>query len=87
MGYPREGGGFCMTRKDIVRDLVEYTEGTPSEWDTWNPVESARAKTAMQSVPPFLSLKCLLYAISEKDIKVNIRSLCWGVGWHGYPLS
>ena len=87
LGFSPEDGRFCMTRKDIVRDLEEHTLTTPCEWDRWIPAESANAKDTMSSVLPSLSLKCIWYAMSEEDIKVNIRSLCWGIGWHGYPLS
>ena len=82
-----DGTGFSFTRKGIVRDLSLYDPTAPVEWTQWVDRYSPNARTVWRSHFPSVVLKSGWYALSLRDLRLNIRSLIWGMGFHSYPKS
>ena len=57
------------------------------EWDSWVSLVSPNAKPVWRSHFTALLHKSLWYALSLHDIRLNLRSLMWGVGVKRYPSS
>jgi hypothetical protein len=55
------------------------------EWMKWVGVESMSARFTLRSLVPSLLIKCIWFAGSLSDMVTNLRSVCWGLGWHRYP--
>ena len=73
-----------MRRKGVVNEL-SWPLRHDFEWQRWLPVTSPNAKDVLTSFLPSLLNKCLLYALNPLGLKLNVRSLTWGLGWHNYP--
>ena len=79
--------GFSLTRQGIVQDLSLYDPTSPVEWTRWVSRFSPNARTTWRSPFPSMVLKSIWYALSTDDLRLNIRSLIWGMGYHRYPKS
>ena len=73
-----------MRGKGVVTDL-SWPLRPNYEWQRWLPASSPDAKDVLTSFLPSLLNKCLLYALNPHGLKINVRSLVWGLGWHSYP--
>ena len=60
---------------------------TPREWESWVSASSPNARPLWNSHFAALLQKCLWYEISLHDIRLNLRSLMWGMGIKGYPIK
>ena len=73
LSLPRKG---CALRLD---DSCSF------EWDSWVSLNSTNAKPVWRSHFTALLHKSLWYALSPHDIRLNLRSLMWGIGARRYP--
>ena len=69
----------------VARALSKPTDDTPVEWTRWVHRLSPNARSVWRSQFPPLVLKSMWYSLSVRDICCDIRSLMWGMGYHGYP--
>ena len=76
------GDGFSLTRKGIMRGLSLYDPAAPGEWTCWVHMFSPIARTVWRSQFPSIILKFTWYALSMNDLRLNVRSLIWGMGYH-----
>ena len=79
------GDGFSLTCKGIVRDLSLYDPAALGEWTRWVHRFSPNARTVWRSQFPSIVLKSIWYALSMNDLRLNVPSLIWGMGYHSYP--
>jgi hypothetical protein len=56
-------------------------------WDTWVDQASPNARFVLRSLIPSKARKAILFASSEAALDRNIRSLCTGLGYKGYPIA
>ena len=59
----------------------------PGEWESWVSASSPNARPVWNSHFVALLHKCLWYALSLHDTRLNLRSFMWGVGIKGYPTK
>ena len=74
-----------VNHKGIVSTLRVPEPTEPNEWARWVRRESPNARTVWRSQLPSLLLKSIWSSLSSSDLLVNVRSLIWGLGFHGYP--
>ena len=74
-------GGPSITRKGVTKHFPE--EG--GEWEKWVSKSSPNAKLTLRSTLPNMAQKSIWYAASLGDIRDNLRSIFWGLGWNNYP--
>ena len=80
-------GGGSLRRKGAVDTIPKTLDLKGTEWETWLPRVAPNTGAVMKALLPSLALKSVWYAFGVPDLIVNFRSIFWGVGWMGYPVS
>ena len=80
---PLDQKAFSLTRKGVAYGLSSESP----EWDRWIDLSSPNARLVWRSHFPALLRKSLWYALTPRDICLNLRSILWGIGVKNYPRA
>ena len=76
-------GNVVLQRKGVATELYDLPPIV--EWSRWVDAWSPHARPVWRSQLPSLLMKYLWYALASFSIKVNLRSVLWGIGAKSYP--
>ena len=69
-----------ILRKGVCRSLAELCDPPLSvEWTRWVHPCSPNSKLIWQSFLPAAMAKCVWFAWDREDVRINFRSLVWGL--------
>jgi len=82
-----DGKGVGCSNLALVRKgfVLSLDEGTPDEWMAWVSASLPHGRSVRGSHFIALLHKSVWYVMSLHDIRLNLRSLMWGVGVKQYP--
>ena len=65
--------------------ISQFVDAPRAEWQAWAPAHAPNGRMTLHARLPTLLNDSLIFGLHRDDIRDNLRSLAWGLGYMQYP--